>query len=395
MNQPLERILIVEQDTQIGDGISRLVLSPLGYAVSVVRTAGTAIQEVGRLCPDLLIIDLNLPDLSGKDLMVALTSQGFEAPIIILSQTRADSDIIQAFRLGAADYLFWPARDAEIVSVVERVLVHVREHYERERLYQQLKDTNRELEHRVREMTTLFALGKAVTSITDRKTLYEKIIQGAVYISESDYGWLLLRSENANSYSLSAQYNAPASSAIPGEGLWEDGLIGLVGLSGKTLSIHGEPLKRFQFSRLGQAALVVPIKIQAQVFGLLIVLRKAHRPFKASSQALLEAVADYASISLVNARLFRALEERVRSFQKTAETAQFVIKAREQAFQQFSSELGEPLKEVNEIIRFLLVNGRASLTVTQKDFLTGAQDKLQRFTKRLEKMKSAAVGNTE
>ena len=44
-----------------------------------------------------------------------------------------EQDVIQAFRLGAADYLLWPARDAEVVSVVERVLQHVHEQHDRQR----------------------------------------------------------------------------------------------------------------------------------------------------------------------------------------------------------------------------------------------------------------------
>lgn len=322
MNQTPERILIVEQDFQVGDEIARLILKPAGYTAGVARTAAAAIQEVSRSCPDLLIADLNLPGLSGKDLMVALNSQGIHVPLIVLSQTRVETEIIQAFRLGAADFLFWPAREAEVVSVVERVLGQVRARHDRERLERQLQETNRELQRRIREMTTLFALAKAITSITDRKVLYEKIIQGAVYISEADCGWLLLRSEGNQRFSLRAQHNVPSGFFQSGMDAWDDGVSALVGLSGKSLSIHGEPLRRFKLARLGQAALVVPVKINAQVFGLLIVLRETHRPFTASSQALLEAVADFASISLVNTHLFRALEERALYSQMPTGTAQ-------------------------------------------------------------------------
>jgi GAF domain-containing protein len=54
---------------------------------------------------------------------------------------------------------------------------------------------------------------------------------------------------------------------------------------------------------------VVPIKIRQEVIGLLIVVRKQDKAIEPNIQSLLEAVADYASISLVNARLFRALQE--------------------------------------------------------------------------------------
>ena len=92
-------------------------------------------------------------------------------------------------------------------------------------------------------------------------------------------------------------------------------------MSGETLSISGDPFKRFKLASLGQTALIVPIKAQKQVIGVLVVLRRASKPFEASEQNLLEAVSDYASISLVNARLFHALDDRAQSLQTAAENA--------------------------------------------------------------------------
>ncbi|MFN2147049.1 MAG: GAF domain-containing protein [Anaerolineales bacterium] len=77
-------------------------------------------------------------------------------------------------------------------------------------------------------------------------------------------------------------------------------------LSGETLLIHGKPLEKFKVAALGRSAAVVPIKVKTEVIGLLIVLRKQERPFDHVEQTLLEAMAGFASVSLVNARLFRA-----------------------------------------------------------------------------------------
>ncbi len=52
---------------------------------------------------------------------------------------------------------------------------------------------------------------------------------------------------------------------------------------------------------------MVPIKIQKEVIGTLVVLRQDARPFEKREQTILEAISDYVSISLLNARLFRAL----------------------------------------------------------------------------------------
>jgi len=83
--------------------------------------------------------------------------------------------------------------------------------------------------------------------------------------------------------------------------------------------VYGEGLAQFKLSRLGKAALVVPIKVRDQAMGVICVARQDHRPFSERNQAMLEAVADYASISLVNARLFMALETRAQRLQRMVE----------------------------------------------------------------------------
>jgi GAF domain-containing protein len=97
---------------------------------------------------------------------------------------------------------------------------------------------------------------------------------------------------------------------------WDDGVSSLVMLSGESLRIHGEGLAQFKLSRFGRAAQIAPIRVRDQPIGSIAVARESERPFSEREQAMLEAVADYASISLVNARLFQALEARAQRLEQ-------------------------------------------------------------------------------
>jgi DNA-binding response OmpR family regulator len=304
-----ERILVVENDPDISDMIARQALQPLGYQVSVASDASSAIGIAARSPNDLIIANLNLPGLSGKDLLVALNSQGLTAPFIVIAEKGDEHNVIQAFRLGAADYLLWPARDAEIVAVVERVIKQIRERRARRELDEQLTLTNQELQRRVRDLTTIFSVGRAVLSTTDQRALFDKLVEAAVVVSEADMGWITVRDEKNKAYLLTSQRNLPENWAKKLNQPLDDGVSTLVAMSGETLEIHGEPLKQFKISSLGRAAALVPIKVQKEVIGLLNVLRKNEKPFERGEQTLLEAIADYASISMVNAQLFRALSQ--------------------------------------------------------------------------------------
>lgn len=377
MKTTRERILLVENDPEICDVIARQTLHALGYQVQVARLASAAIQDAVGFSPDIVITDLNLPDLSGKDLLVALNSQGVTAPVIVIAQKGLENDLIQAFRLGAGDYLLWPARETEVVAAVERVLKGVRARREREALARQLKQTNDELQQRVRELTTIFAIGKAVTSITNQSDLFEKIVEGAMYVTEAEAGWLLLRDEQRKSYYLAAQRNLPKSLATRVNQSWDDGISSLVALSGETLSISGEPLARFKISQLGQAALVVPVKIKKEVVGLLVVVRKENRPFNSSNRTLLEAVADYASISLVNTRLFLALEDRARALQRSVEASQANERKLGDMIEALQKDLGRPLIGATKSLESMLVGETTRLNAAQKGALRSALEDLQ------------------
>ena len=219
-----ERILIVESDPDISDLVARQALKPLGYATTVVGEAASAIQQAIQSQPDLIIANLNLPGLSGKDLLTALGSQGITAPLIVVAEKGQEQSVIQAFRLGAVDALFWPARDAEVVRVVERALQQTRETRERQKLGHQLDATHLELERKLRELTAILGIGRAVISMTDQRQLFENILQGAMQLADADMSWLMIQDDKSKEYVLVAHKNLPAAwakKAQPAAGRWD------------------------------------------------------------------------------------------------------------------------------------------------------------------------------
>ncbi len=365
----------------VSDLIARQALQAAGYQTHVVSDASAAINRALQLMPDVIIANLSLPGLSGKDLLVALSSQNVETPVIALARKGQESNIIQAFRLGAIDVLLWPVREPEVINVVERVLKQVHERQERERLGRQLQQTNQELQLRVRELTTIFAIGKAVTSITNQSVLLEKILEGGLRVAQADLGWLLLCPENEKTFRLVSQRGLPDSLADYLHKPWDDGISSLVAMSGETLTIHGDPLKRFKISSLGQAAMITPIKVQKQVIGLLVVMRKQSIPFGASEQHLLEAAADYASISMTNARLFQVVEERARSLESQAARSHTGERIYLEILQQVKDEQQPALEAALAAFERLSRDPAARWTANQRPALSELQEQLHLLAK--------------
>ena len=373
-----EQILIVESDPDISDLVGRQALQPLGYKVTVTGGAGAAIKLAIENHPDLILANLNLPGLSGKDLITALTSQGITAPLVVIAEKGQEQSVIQSFRLGAVDAILWPARDAEVVRVVERALQQTRETRTRFKLDLQLEAANQELQRKVHELTALLSIGKAVISTTDPRRLFDQIVDGAMQVAEAETGWLMIRDENTRTFLLTAHRNLPESWAKKVNQPLDDGISSLVAVSAETLAIHGAPLEKFKVAVLGKSAAVVPIKVQSEVIGLLIVVRKAEREIEKVTQSLLEAIADYASISLINTRLFQVVEQ-------NSEAARMNENYRVAMLESLRESIREEIQVSMYPLEALLSGKSGTLTEGQEQALKTIQGSLQRVARSAEK----------
>lgn len=368
-----ERILIVDNDPDITDLIGRQSLQPLGYKVAVAGDAGSAIKLALQTPPDLILANINLPGLSGKDLLAALNSQNIKSPVIVIAEKGQEHDAIQAFRLGAIDVMFWPLRDVEVVSIVERALRQTQETRERQKLDRQLKATNDILQRRLRDMATILSIAKVVTSVSDQRYLFDRILESAMQLGEAEMCWVILREEKGNQYLLRAQRGLPDAWSKKMNQPMDDGISSLVALSGESLFMNGAPLQKFKIAGLGKAAGVVPIKIKNEVIGLLIVVRKEDHEFARDSQIMLEAMADYASISLVNARLFRALEQ-------AAEGSRSSEKFRFESLETLRNSTRAEVEAATYPLNLVLTEMPGSLNPDQKKALETVKAALQRLS---------------
>jgi two-component system KDP operon response regulator KdpE len=115
------RILVIDDEEQIRRAL-RSVLHARHYTVDLAETGGRGLEVAARTTPDLVILDLTLPDMSGLKVAEELRAW-YEGPIIVLSVRDADSDKIAALDLGADDYLTKPFSAGELVA---RIRAHLR-----------------------------------------------------------------------------------------------------------------------------------------------------------------------------------------------------------------------------------------------------------------------------
>ncbi|MBI4079340.1 MAG: response regulator transcription factor [Candidatus Levybacteria bacterium] len=100
-------IFIVEDDSGLQKYLKELVLDN-GYAVQTAADGITALNMLKKTEPDVLVLDLGLPNLSGETVCLEVRKRYPELPILILTARDAVSDIVQGLNLGADDYMTKP-----------------------------------------------------------------------------------------------------------------------------------------------------------------------------------------------------------------------------------------------------------------------------------------------
>jgi DNA-binding response OmpR family regulator len=116
-----EEILVVDDEPVIAQIICERLESE-GFTLRVAETGEQALEAITDATPDLVILDLMLPDLDGLEVLRRLRGSGHDLPVIILTARDDDVDVIIGLELGADDYVVKPFNPRELAARVRAVL---------------------------------------------------------------------------------------------------------------------------------------------------------------------------------------------------------------------------------------------------------------------------------
>ena len=114
-------ILVVDDD-RFANALVQFVLSKEGYDVETTDNPRGALQMIQKREPDLLILDVMMPYLSGFEFSTKLREEGYTMPLIFMTARDAIEDKLKGFHIGADDYSCKPFNHQELVARVQAVL---------------------------------------------------------------------------------------------------------------------------------------------------------------------------------------------------------------------------------------------------------------------------------
>jgi DNA-binding response OmpR family regulator len=113
-------IVIIEDEQRIRE-LATKVLADQGYDVMAVATAMEGLQTVVKASPDLVVLDMGLPDLDGSELLKMIRAVS-DVPVVVATARSEDRDVVRTLDAGADDYLVKPFSHEQLLARVRAVL---------------------------------------------------------------------------------------------------------------------------------------------------------------------------------------------------------------------------------------------------------------------------------
>ncbi len=121
----IRQILIVDDDQDLRTALSEQLSLQAEFEIAQASTATAAMRTIAECPPDLVIMDVGLPDLDGRQVVRQLRADGFKRPIILLTGRDSEADTVFGLESGANDYVVKPFRFAVLLA---RIRVQLRQH---------------------------------------------------------------------------------------------------------------------------------------------------------------------------------------------------------------------------------------------------------------------------
>ncbi|MGH7731295.1 MAG: response regulator, partial [Candidatus Eiseniibacteriota bacterium] len=213
------RVLIVDDEPSVVEVFHEFLASH-GYALSLAANGEEAVRMLPGLRPEMILTDLNLPGLSGLDVMRAAKEVDPEVCVVVVTGYASASTAIDALRQGAYDYVTKPFDLDDVLQIVERGIANRRLKVLNRELIEELRQKNeilREHEHELRErvrvatsqMTSLYEVGKEISADLDLDRRLAVICNRAAAMSGARAALVYLRQEQSDTFYPTAAHGAP------------------------------------------------------------------------------------------------------------------------------------------------------------------------------------------
>jgi len=363
------KVLIVDDRRENIVFLANNILKPQGYDIITAMDGEKGLQKALEEKPDLIVMDLRMPKMTGLEVLAALHDKQCHIPVILTTFHGSESVAIRAFRLGAKDYIIKPYTVEDMEKAINKALAD-RQPAEKSQLSEEIKEINQQLERRVRELSTLHDIGKAVTSLLDLEKVLNRVVEAAVFLTGAEEGLLLLVDKETKELYMRAAKGLSHREARSFRVKVEDSLSGQVITTGRPIMVNNvQGRVKLKTGYLVKSLLHVPMKLRDEVIGVLSVHnRVSSKAFTDNDLRTMTTLADYAAVAIENARLYHNMEEKAQQLSQILNDQQGKTRENTDRVMQFVRGIEvheQQLKKSREGAQQLMAELRALVTAAE------------------------------
>jgi FixJ family two-component response regulator len=158
MPQTRPTVVVVDDDVSVRESLELLIQNE-GWKPVLFESAQEFLAQLPTIVPSCLILDVNLPDLSGLDIQQRITDEKSATPIVFITGYGDIPTSVRAMKAGAAEFLTKPLDDETVIKAIRDAVVRSEANLKREGAQQQLRERYVELTKREREVMNLIVKG--------------------------------------------------------------------------------------------------------------------------------------------------------------------------------------------------------------------------------------------
>lgn len=288
-----EKVLIIDDSAELRATIEA-VLRFGGYDPLSAGSGQEGLELVLNQAPDVILIDLELPDTTGLKVIEQFNRQGFKIPTIMMTGYGSEGTAARALRLGVRDYLVKPFTTDEVLSSIERALEENRLRSERDRLTMLLQ--------RYELCLDLFdGVSRSIISGDDLEHVLQQVVKSATSATGAEVGFLMLLNGPVKQLRIVAACGQPPGVARDLSAQSGDERLRPVLNDGKAVRLHaeGDCSVEIQTGCVTRAVLQVPLLGKGRVMGLVAVDNRVEsETFDENDEKALWLLAQFAVMAL-------------------------------------------------------------------------------------------------
>jgi signal transduction histidine kinase/DNA-binding response OmpR family regulator len=311
------RILVVDDEETVAD-LCQEFLGAEGYELKVARSGEAAIRLLPEMRPDVVLTDINMPGLTGLEVMRYAKEADPEVCVVVLTGHASTATAIDALRQGAYDYVTKPFDLEAVHKIIKSGLAHRRLKVLNRELIEELRRKNEILQHheqelreRVRiateQMTTLYEVGKEISANLELGPRLEVICQKAVETTGGRGSVVFLKRDAEADFVAAAAHGVEAASQqAPATFVDGESDLGVSALEQRVIrrASHGDGFIVVPGLAAGVDSIVaLPMVAESQVIGVLTVVDKPGG-FTDDDASFLALFASQSAIAVRNSQLF-------------------------------------------------------------------------------------------